>query len=85
MSVAEINLKRNQLDGKVDLVKSDLFKSLGDYLGAFDLIVTNPPYVDDRRMESLALNTSMNPHWRSLAVVEVWIWSIRFCVRQNII
>lgn len=61
LSVAEINLKRNQLDGKVDLVKSDLFKSLGDYLGAFDLIVTNPPYVDDRRMESLAPEYKYEP------------------------
>lgn len=61
LSVAEINLKRNQLDDRVDLVKSDLFKSLGDYLGAFDLIVTNPPYVDNRRMESLAPEYKYEP------------------------
>ena len=61
LSVAEINLKRNQLDDRVDLIKSDLFKSLGDYLGAFDIIVTNPPYVDDRRMETLAPEYKYEP------------------------
>jgi ribosomal protein L3 glutamine methyltransferase len=61
LSVAEINLKRNQLDDRVELVKSDLFKNLGDYLGAFDLIVSNPPYVDDRRMETLAEEYKYEP------------------------
>ena len=61
LSVAEINLKRNHLDDRVELLKSDLFKSLGDYLGAFDLIVTNPPYVDDRRMAALAPEYKYEP------------------------
>lgn len=53
LEVAAINLERNQVSDRVSLVKSDLFNELGDYFETFDLILTNPPYVDSRRMERL--------------------------------
>lgn len=61
LAVAKINLERNQLSEHVELIKSDLFAGLGRYPGAFDLIVTNPPYVDKRRMESLAPEFKYEP------------------------
>lgn len=54
LDVAAINLEKNQLAEHVTLIKSDLFRNLEEYLESFDLIVTNPPYVDKRRMDSLS-------------------------------
>ena len=53
LDVATINIERNQVTDRVTLIKSDLFNELGDYFETFDLILTNPPYVDTRRMELL--------------------------------
>lgn len=53
LDVASINIERNQVTDRVTLIKSDLFNELGDYFETFDLILTNPPYVDTRRMEAL--------------------------------
>lgn len=53
LEVAAINLKRHQLLDRVTLLKSDLFNQLDDYWEAFDLIVTNPPYVAAQRLEDL--------------------------------
>lgn len=54
LDVARINLDKNQVQEHVTLVKSDLFRNLEDYMESFDLIVTNPPYVDQRRMDGLS-------------------------------
>jgi ribosomal protein L3 glutamine methyltransferase len=44
LDVAQINVTALALQERVELVRSDLFKSV---TGKFDLIVTNPPYVAD--------------------------------------
>lgn len=61
LEVAQINLERNKVSNRVTLVKSDLFNQLGEYAGQFDLIVTNPPYVDARRMNELAPEYKFEP------------------------
>jgi ribosomal protein L3 glutamine methyltransferase len=61
LDVAEINLQRNQVGNQVSLINSDLFNNLEDYYQVFDLIVTNPPYVDQRRMDSLAPEYNYEP------------------------
>lgn len=61
LEVAEINFKRNRLAERITPVKSDLFNQLGEYTGYFDLIVTNPPYVDSRRMAELAPEFKFEP------------------------
>lgn len=54
LEVAKINIERHHLEHQVNLVKSDLFAGLVKFKRRFDLIVSNPPYVDASRMDNLA-------------------------------
>lgn len=51
LAVAHINVDRFRLGERVQLVQSDLFAHLTDR--RYDLILTNPPYVDARDMATL--------------------------------
>ena len=51
LQVARINVTRYRLGGRIRLVRSDLFHALTGE--AYDLIVTNPPYVNARTMRAL--------------------------------
>ncbi len=44
LEVAQINRERHRLETQLELVQSDLFGNLGGH--RYDIIVTNPPYVD---------------------------------------
>ena len=61
LAVAAVNLKNYNYDQVIQLEQSDLFSGLNRYLGKFDLIVTNPPYVDDRRMAELPKEYNYEP------------------------
>ena len=61
LEVAEINITKNEVSEQINLVKSDLFNQLGEYAGQFDLIVTNPPYVDSLRMGRLSPEYKFEP------------------------
>jgi ribosomal protein L3 glutamine methyltransferase len=51
LNVARINIARFKLQRRIRLVRSDLFAALeGEF---YDLIVTNPPYVDRSTMRAL--------------------------------
>ncbi|MGP1618524.1 peptide chain release factor N(5)-glutamine methyltransferase [Peptostreptococcus stomatis] len=52
LEVATINRKSFGLD-TVKLIESDLFTNLGDYRGCLDIIVSNPPYIEDQVIEGL--------------------------------
>lgn len=51
LSVCEINIDNHQLQDRVFPIQSDLFSALGHV--KYDLIVTNPPYVDEEDMSDL--------------------------------
>ncbi len=49
--VANRNIKKHAMEGRVQAVTSDLFSHLGDQ--QFDLIVSNPPYVDENDLAAM--------------------------------
>lgn len=51
LAVAQRNVERHQMQEQVRLVKSDLFSALTGR--RYDIIVSNPPYVDQQDMDSL--------------------------------
>lgn len=51
LAVAKINVLRHKVDEQVQLIQSDLFASLSGK--KYDLIVSNPPYVDATDMAEL--------------------------------
>jgi len=53
LAVAKININHHGLEKQIELRQSDLFANLGDCQSKFDLILTNPPYVDTQRMDTL--------------------------------
>ncbi len=50
LEVAKINVRKHRLKDRIRLIHSSLFDKLD---GTYDLIVTNPPYVDARGMRRL--------------------------------
>jgi ribosomal protein L3 glutamine methyltransferase len=51
LEVAKINVAEHDLEDRITLYKGDLFAPLGD--ARYDLILTNPPYVDADAMKNL--------------------------------
>jgi ribosomal protein L3 glutamine methyltransferase len=51
LAVAQRNVSDYELDGRINLVRSDLFGNLPDK--RYDLIVCNPPYVTTAAMDRL--------------------------------
>jgi len=51
LEVARINVERHGLEERVNLIEGDLYAGLE--AGAYDLIVSNPPYVSIAEMETL--------------------------------
>jgi ribosomal protein L3 glutamine methyltransferase len=51
LAVARQNVHRHQLESRVQLIESDLFRSIPRF--SYDLIVTNPPYVPEAALGEL--------------------------------
>ncbi len=59
LAVAARNVGDHGLEGQVELYRGDLFKPLGDR--RYDLIISNPPYVDEAGMASLPQECRAEP------------------------
>ncbi len=79
LAVAERNRTRHRLRARVRLVRSDLFEGLGQR--RYDLIVTNPPYVDARAMRALPREYRHEPR-RALAGGADGLALVRRILRQ---
>lgn len=53
LAVAKKNAALNKLSSKVSCVQSDALGEPAAFLGKFDMIVSNPPYIDSREMQEL--------------------------------
>jgi release factor glutamine methyltransferase len=53
LQVAEGNVRRHGLAGRITLRRSDLFSAVGERDGLFDVIVSNPPYIRSGEMDAL--------------------------------
>src|ERR1700761_4698566 len=59
LAVAARNVKDHGLEGQIELFRGDLFQPLGDK--RYDLIISNPPYVDEAGMASLPQECRAEP------------------------
>jgi ribosomal protein L3 glutamine methyltransferase len=59
LTVAARNVGDHGLEGQIELYRGDLFKPLGDR--RYDLIISNPPYVDEAGMASLPRECRAEP------------------------
>ena len=53
LAVAKKNVTRHKMTGRVSCVQVDALKEPPAFLGQFDMIVSNPPYITSREMEEL--------------------------------
>jgi ribosomal protein L3 glutamine methyltransferase len=58
LELARINIARHELGGRIRIVESDLFAQLP---GRYDLILCNPPYVNDASMAALPAEYRAEP------------------------
>ena len=53
LEVGKINAINNKVDNKIEFIKSDLFSAIQDKQKQFDVIVSNPPYIPKKDIETL--------------------------------
>lgn len=66
LAVAKKNIQRHKLSARVSCVQVDALQPASSFLGKFDMIVSNPPYVTTAEME--ALPESVKDHEPHLAL-----------------
>lgn len=53
LTVAKKNIQRHQMQARVVAVQANALEPAPDFLGKFDLIVSNPPYITTKEMDQL--------------------------------
>jgi ribosomal protein L3 glutamine methyltransferase len=59
LDVAQENIQRHQLEGSCRIIESDIFENLAGQ--SFDLILSNPPYVDQRDLSEMPTEYHKEP------------------------
>ena len=54
LEVATANATRNNLDGRIHFLLSDLFEALGPEWNDLEIVVSNPPYIGERERPDLS-------------------------------
>lgn len=60
IKIAERNAESNKI--KIDFILSDMFQSLEQYKGYFDVIVSNPPYIESSTIAILPKEVQHEPY-----------------------
>ncbi len=66
LAVAKKNIVRHKLSGRVSCVQADALQPASSFLGKFDMIVSNPPYITAKEMQELP--ASVKDHEPHLAL-----------------
>ncbi len=53
LAVAKRNIQLHKLSGRVSCVQTDAMAPAAPFLGKFDMIISNPPYITGKEMEEL--------------------------------
>lgn len=53
LAVAKKNIARNKMTGRVSCIQADALSPVPAFLGKFDMIISNPPYIDSADMVEL--------------------------------
>ena len=76
LAVAKKNIARNKMTGRVSCVQADALKPAPAFLGKFDMIISNPPYITGEDMPLLEDSVKLyEPHLHSSAVRMDWIFT----------
>jgi len=63
LAVAKNNITRHKMSARVSCVQADALKPAQPFLGKFDLIVSNPPYITEQEMKELPQSVKdFEPH-----------------------
>lgn len=63
LTIARKNINRHHLSGRVSAIQADALKEPSAFLGKFDLIVSNPPYITAQEMLELPKSVAnFEPH-----------------------
>ena len=82
LAVAQRNVSDYGLADRINLIRSDLFANLP--AKSYDLIISNPPYVDgDRDGSAAGANTGTSRRSRSPAATTAWTRCARSCARRR--
>ena len=76
LAVAKKNIAQNKLGGRMSIFQVDARKKAPNFLGKFDMIVSNPPYITGEEMKQPS--ATMSRIWRSGAATTGWIFTAPF-------
>lgn len=60
LEIAKKNAKENNKDSKIKFIKSDMFNKI--YINDFDIIISNPPYIETDTISTLSKEVQNEPH-----------------------
>ncbi len=63
LAVAKKNISRNRMSGRVSCIQADALEKPAAFLGKFDMIVSNPPYITGQEKQALPVSVrEYEPH-----------------------